>query len=378
MSRTIADLFSKIQLDPWREEVGFNKELEKANQALKEIDSEEMIIDLLSKWIQKNQPCLFGRVAAKLDKFSFCILTESDLNGDDKNIQTKIQGARTKWTKAGFHGEKSGFILFVKSDRLAYSIPDEILLSFTKQLCSYYLLEEIEEDVIYTDEIFLEKPGPDQITWKWLAGVNYFCSNADKRWWQDHRFPGGLAFSVNSVGHMSKAGGIAKVMNELNKILDPDINEIFAESKVDSLEQALEFAMRTIAMASDSISGKATELINTETNQKQTCPISLPKQLIGKDCSRYKGYYHTDITIPSEYFNSDIERPKDGKVHILDFTYLYDNNLKNPDHITMGTGRRIRRSSKKQKYTPNPKIFRTFPTEETINSNSRLYKALNS
>ena len=377
MSRIIADLFSQIQPDAWREKVGFSKELEEANNALQQVEDEEMSINLLSKWLQKNQPCLFGRLAAKLNMISFCILTESDLNGDDANIQSKIQEARSKWTKAGFLGEKSGFILFVNSSRLAHSVPNEILLSFSKQLCSYYLLEEIKEDVIYIDEIFLEKAGSDRVTWKWHAGVNYFCANADKRWWQDHRFPGGLAFSVNSVGHMARAGGIAKVMNELNKMLSID-NENYAESKVDSLAQALEFAMRTIAMASDAVSGKATELINAEANQKQTCPIALPKQLIGSDCSHYKGYYHTDITLPSEYFKPGIERPADCKTHSLDFTYLYDNDLKNPDHITMGTGRRIRKSTKEQKYTPNAKIFKTSPAEENIDPNSRLYKALNS
>jgi hypothetical protein len=65
-------------------------------------------------------------------------------------------------------------------------------------------------------------------------------------------FPGGLAFSINSVGHMAKACGIAKIMNGMNNLLDIN-DETFIESKVDSLVQALEFAMRTIDIASNSI-----------------------------------------------------------------------------------------------------------------------------
>ena len=105
---------------------------------------------------------------------SFCILTEDDLNGSDQSIQEKIQSARTKWTADGFEGKKSGFILYVMSDKLAHATPNETLMAIVKQICSYYLLEEIEQDIIYTDEIFLEKPGTDRITWKWVSWSKLF------------------------------------------------------------------------------------------------------------------------------------------------------------------------------------------------------------
>jgi hypothetical protein len=71
-------------------------------------------------------------------------------------------------------------------------------------------------DYAHLEQIYLQKPDARMTTWKWFAGVNYFCAQGDKRWWQDHRIPGGMAFSVNSVGHLVKSGMIAKAMNELD------------------------------------------------------------------------------------------------------------------------------------------------------------------
>jgi hypothetical protein len=185
-----------------------------------------------------------------------------------------------------------------------------------------------------------------------------------------------MAFSVNSVGHMAKASGIAKVMNELNSAVGIS-NEDYVASKIDSLDEALEFAMRTIALASDSVSGKATELINVDTGEQTKCPIKLPKQLEGKSCKQYRGHYHTDITIPSEYFLPNVERPESLPSHSLDFTYLFDSSINNPDYIRMAKGRQIRASDDNRDVITNPKTLKSYPIEEEIVEDSRLYKILN-
>lgn len=59
------------------------------------------------------------------------------------------------------------------SPTLALATPDENLKALAQRLCSLYLLCEVSADRIYHDEIWLEKPGAERITWKWLAGVNY-------------------------------------------------------------------------------------------------------------------------------------------------------------------------------------------------------------
>lgn len=377
MSFIVSDLFSKLNKDVWRDNVDFAADIAGANAKIWHAETDEQIVEALNEWLQRYQPCLFGRLAAKLNLIEYCIITEADLLRDDEFIREKIQASRTEWTSSGFRGAKSGFILFVASPKIATALPDDNLLSLAKKLCSLYLLDEINEDEIYTDEIWLEKPGNAKLTWKWLSGVNYFCSNADGRWWQDHRIPGGLAFSVNSVGHMAKAGGIAEIMNAMNEMLEVN-NENFIGSKVNSLGQALEFAMRTINMSSETVSGKATCLIPVNDNAQPACPIKLPPNLEGKDHKNYRGYYHTDITLPSEYFRADVARPENSKEYLLDFSYLYDDDVLNYDFIKMGKGRTVRSFANR---TPipvniNPKTFFAQPREEEIRQDSRLFRVL--
>jgi hypothetical protein len=114
---------------------------------------------------------------------------------------------------------------------------------------------------------------------------------------------------------------------------------------LDTLEKALAYAMRTIANASNAVSGKATELLPLpEANAMSVskCPIELPEDLVDKNYCEYQGFYHTDFTLPSEYFVPDVCRPHYIRARNLDFTYLFDVRLSNPDYINMGVGRQVR------------------------------------
>ena len=214
-----------------------------------------------------------------------------------------------------------------------------------RRLCYLYLETEIRMDHIHLDQIYLQKPGSRLTTWKWYAGVNYFCAQGDRRWWQDHRIPGGMAFSVNSVGHLVKSGIIANAMRELGELTGtPD--EDYPVLKVDSLDKALELAMRTIAMASETESGRATELLPLASDRSEMpvpeCPVKLSKLVSDKNYCEYIGWYHTDYTLPSEYFLPDVRRPAELIAHSLDFTYLFHQNIDNPDFRLMGEGHQIR------------------------------------
>jgi hypothetical protein len=227
----------------------------------------------------------------------------------------------------------------VLSDQMAVAEPDETLLSIASQIASLYLLTDVRPDEIYLEEVFLELPSFARTTWRWNAGVNYFAANAEGRWWQDHRMPGGIAFSVNSVGHLVKSGAIGRAQQTIAESLGIQ-GDRWLPTKVDSLSEALEFAMRTIDLASEAVSGRATWLI--EANRGEQCPINLPPNLRGKSCSHYAGFYHTDFTLPSEYFRPDVERPGTVRERDLDFTYLSMPAVENPDHTLMGSGRQIR------------------------------------
>jgi len=345
MSTTIAELFAKLRRDPWR--VDFSPEIEAAHREMFAAANPEATVPvILANWIQKWQPCLFGRIAAKVEGLSYCILTEADLENSDELVREKIQDARTQWTADGFKGQKSGFVTLVLSERIAYALPDSAMRQLAERLCFLYLLEKVQPDEIYHDEVFLEKPGHDRMAWKWLAGVNYFCAQGDRRWWQDHRIPGGMAFSTNSVGHMVRSGMLMTLMSELDGLMGVQ-GEGWEPAKVDCLPKALTLAMQTIYLASSTVSGKATELLPLPEDANSlgvACPTKLPAFLLDKDYCEYKGYYHTDYTIPSEYFSDDIVRPASVKAHTLDLTYLFDDRLDNAEYITMGKGRLIRRA----------------------------------
>jgi hypothetical protein len=371
----LAELYMRLEQDPWRTKHGFAPDMAEAIRRLLESSSDEQRAAVLGPWLEKYQPCLFGRIAARKGLLSYCFLTEQDLLSSDLIIRTKIQEARTHWTRLAYEGKRSGFILLATSERLVNALPDENLLAFTKALASLFLLEDVAEDQIYLDEIFLEMPAPSRMTWRWNVGVNYFGSAGDKRWWQDHRIPGGIGFSTNSVGHLAKAGMIAEKVNELQQLVAESSDELVA-TKINSLPTALEWAMRTIHNASESPSGKATELLPlSSSSTSMACPIKLPTFLQDRNHCTYRGWYHTDVTVPSEYFRTDAERPAGVVSHELDFTYLFDTDLSNPDYITTATGRRIRSVEDDNLLAPG-RSSRSVPTAVAIAKVQRLVEAL--
>lgn len=238
----------------------------------------------------------------------------------------------------------------------------------------------METDAIHHERIWLEKPGPERVTWQWLAGVNYFCAQGDRRWWHDHRIPGGMAFSVNSVGHLARAGKIGEVMNNLNIEMGFDGSE-FGSGTIRSLEEALVFAMLTIDNAADTVSGRATRLLPLDISEDVTsvpsCPIKLPARILGKNHCTYEGWYHTDYTLPSEYFLPDEKRPSNASAHDLDFTYLFNKHVDNSAFEVMAQGQRIRAEIDAEPQAEvEMKANRMVPMEIPLDKCERLQAAL--
>jgi hypothetical protein len=378
MSQDIGSLFEKLKPDDWRKKVGFSDDIVEAQKRL--FDPREDAASVLSDWLELNQPCIFGRAAAKLKLIRFCILRESDLTSDAATRDI-IQNARLKWIKDAFDGKASAFVILLISPRIAHAVPDGTVRDIAHRLTSLYLRHlEVQFDTVHHERVLLEKPGSEKMTWEWLAGVNYFCAQGDRRWWHDHRIPGGMGLSVNSVGHMAKAGKISDFLGRLNKELGVDISE-FGTGKIKSLQDALLYAMLTIDGAASAVSGKATELLPLPTGDEArpvlTCPIKLPPKLSGKSHCTYSGWYHTDQTLPSDYFRPDVARPSDVLRHDdLDFTYLFDDSVDNPAFETMGTGRRIRANGEGGEEAADQKIGRMVPREISIEDSPLLKAAL--
>jgi len=344
VSHTIAELIAALPADPWRTQVGFSREIAETTARLLEAGTQQQREETLSGWLRLYQPCLFGKAAAALGFIHYCILTPDDLQRDDQWIRDKIQADRLAWHRAAFNGQKSGFVILALSDAVARAVPGETTRRLAQMLCSLYLHADVGLDEIYLDSIHLQVPGPAQRTFQWKVGVNYFCAQGDGRWWQDHRIPGGMAFSMNSVGHMVKSRVLATGMNELEERLLGASTGDWVQSNIDTLERALILAMRTIEGASIAVSGRATELLTLPADPSglPRCPVELPATLADKNHCYYGGYYHTDATLPSEYFVPNVQRPADTQRRDLDFTYLFHGAISNPDYYTMGAGVPIR------------------------------------
>lgn len=349
MADATAALFSRLKPDPWRAEVGFSTELDEINHVLFDHrNSDATAVQAMNTWLHAHQPCLFGRAAAHAGTIAYCLVDESHLTGPDQAIQARIQEARARWKGDAYTGTTSAFIILVRSERIARAEPNGVMAALAQRLCQLYLVEDaIEMDTVYTDHVELELPpfhGRRPAVF-FDVGVNYFCAQGDGRWWGDHRIPGGMAFSMNSVGHLVKSGRLGSALNEVEREVVGDSQE-WKATKIDTLEKALLFAMRTIEKASADVSGPATHLLplpaRLEDLPVPKCPIALPKSLEDKNYCTYLGHYNTDYTLPSEYFVPAIKRPGSVPSHHLDFTYLFDERLDNPGYMRIGKGVRVR------------------------------------
>jgi hypothetical protein len=212
---TLTELFDVLATDSGRRNRPFSGDIKAFTEDLLSTTDDEAAGIFLNNWLMRYQPCLFGRLAAKNDALRFCFIRETDIAKGDGHVRNQIQAKRLDWWKAATAGKASGFILLVLSARLVAARPNDDLARFAQRIAELYLLEgEIQFDKIHLDQIFLEIPSSVHMVYRWQAGVNYFCANADGRWWNDHRIPGGLAFSVNSVGHLTKSNLVNKTLEE--------------------------------------------------------------------------------------------------------------------------------------------------------------------
>jgi len=377
MSYILRDSLAELRDDPFRRDFPFSPDVRDATVGLLEAGGDATATGkVLSTWLASHQPCLFGRITARLGGLHYCFLLESDLLDSDEAVRDKIQDSRRGWRRKAFAGDASGFVILVISERLANAVPDDIVRRIAKRLCLLYLGDDREDEILLED-VFLRVPGKEDAEIHWKAGVNYFCAQGDQRWWHDHRIPGGLGLSINSVGHLVRSFQIARSAEEMWKKAGLSQEE-WANFKVSSLGQALVFAMQTIDGAANTVSGKATELLpaNRQNAGELKCPVELPRKLMDRDCSQYFGYYHTDFTLPSDYFRADIERPSDVEGNLLDLTYLFKDEIDNPAFKSMGTGIRVRarRSDRRQADGARQRDIRRMVGEEGLISQQPALK----
>src|SRR5437763_961245 len=94
----IGDLLKALQLDEWRKSKPFSADIQQANEViLHPFARDHEKIEALRLWLQPNQPCLFGRVAAATHRMHLCVLSDEDLMSSDDHVRQKIKRERLLW-----------------------------------------------------------------------------------------------------------------------------------------------------------------------------------------------------------------------------------------------------------------------------------------
>ncbi|MBX7134337.1 MAG: hypothetical protein K1X67_16815 [Fimbriimonadaceae bacterium] len=328
----VRDLFDSLKEDTYRRGAVFNSDVEKVHRVLFHPFSDYGDYEeVLSAWFQRHQPCLFGRVSAAMGTLHFQFLTDRDLTNSDQHIAAKIREGLAKWRqrslapKAQFSVPAHGFVLVLVSSRLAFAEPDATMHALALEVLRLWGCRKTVEPhgELFWEDLYLENPSNGGAV-KFTFTVDFFAAAGDVRWWQDHRVPGGLAFTANSLGHMRR------------------FREWY-EGKIDQTEWGLATAMETIARAAETPFGKATWLRELADGKPflagVRCPLKTVRpSLVGKDWTRYGGHLHTDHAVRRELFRAAPEKSAQllSEEWLEDFQYLYDPS--SPDYAQFVEG----------------------------------------
>jgi hypothetical protein len=326
---TTADLFAHLSGDPWRISHHFSEDVLQANALLHNTAAtEEEMAECARLWCLRRQPCQFGRVAASEGRIHFCFLNERAVSTwSDEEISEKIAEEKQLWKqRAAFDGLRGAhsFVLVVTSPRVALAAPDQHLRAFSDRILELAGWEPDRrgarrKNTVTSDFLYLKHPSDGRF-YGFRFNADFFACAGDGRWWHDHRFPGGVAFTANSTGHM-----IA--------------NREWYQGKDDGQVWALKQAMLTInnskptretESTDPAKQGRATWLRSVDAEGKPLvndigCPLArVPTILEGKDWTRYEGVLHTDHAVRDEFFLDREAAPTASKPYLMDFTYLFD------------------------------------------------------
>jgi hypothetical protein len=250
----------------------------------------------LMKWLAKNQPCLFGRLATRGSSgpkglsVDLCWIHEEDISRGRDHVASKIQASRRQWKDRAEDGHSSGFLIMFNSRRLAYARPGAELVELCIELSNLYLVEHapISADVIYTEAVPFRRHDGQLTLFK--AGCNIFYSGAHRTVNHDRRLPGGLMFSMNSPGHYA--------------------NSLAARGLYESFENATDFvretAYRSIGNGGIGCPHMPSASWHNETDDTSAADRSRPAYIPDNfDPTRYSAVYHTDVLVPTAVTSDD-------------------------------------------------------------------------
>jgi len=314
-NESVRELYKSLRKDEARVASGFSSDMTKAHEVILDVwatDAERA--RALRAWLKRNQPCIFGRIAAQMDRLHVCVLSETDLLEPDAFIKEKIQSSRIWWKQRAFRYEfpEHGFVLLAASKKLSEAAADDNLHRLVLRLRELHgcpVVPDLNDNDIVWETLYLEHP-ETKTCYRFKFSLDYFGAQGDGKWWHDHRVPGGVAFTANSVGHMVRG-------------------REWYEKKGPQVVWALLRSMDTVEEAASTAWGKAIQLLplKGEPFHGGPCPFANPNDLKpslkGKDWSCYSGILSTDHSIRKEFFQPSTAKPEDLPKWNMDLTYLY-------------------------------------------------------
>jgi hypothetical protein len=284
------------------------------------------------RWLEINQPCVFGRVAAKNKNVFVCLLEEHEvlrMKGGDDDLRETIQDHRQVWKRHALEGLTSSFLILLLSRSLVNKEPGDSLKEICRRLLELYMeIDRIDDDTFRTQReyVFLRQSptGAESKLLKFSTLPNVFCAQADGRWWHDHRTPGGIMITSNALGHFTYTRSRVPMLQEKEKI------------------SALEHAMRTINNAyKGPTRGKikhcpATFLVPIKDGENS--PLRDGSEFRKYSADHYQGYFHTDHLIPSAFFTNERDPKALNLYDDLTFRYIYDPAADPEEHAELMTG----------------------------------------
>jgi hypothetical protein len=281
------------------------------------------------KWLETNQPCVFGRVAAANKNVFICLIEENEIlrmrRGDDDVMDT-LQDHRQVWKRLALEGLTSSFVILLTSQTLPTHEPNAALKEICRRVMELYMQVSIPDDMLHTQReyVFLRRPSNALV--KFATLPNIFCAQGDGRWWHDHRTPGGIMITSNALGHFMYTRSKKPCLDEAAKTW------------------ALENAMRTIGNAHKDPSCGKTKFVHCPATflvpRSDTDPIPLKATSLFASSSpdHYEGYFHTDQLIPSVFFQKDRDPKTLHRYQDLSLRYIFDAVADPEGHADLMTG----------------------------------------
>jgi hypothetical protein len=307
--------------DPLRSRSGFSDDIQQVNAILHNARVPRLRkIAAYRNWLRTEQPCVFGRSATGKRQVFICPLDERELlsmRRGDHDLRDTIEDHRRVWKRHALHGLSSSFVIVVLSPTLCTVPPGPELKEACRRLMELYVGASVPDDTILTqyEYVYLAKTvGERRLLLKFATLPNIFCPQGDKRWWHDHRTPGGIMITSNALGHF---------MHCQNPSGPPDTRRALKQAFM-TIQNAFASGSRRLRQPSTCLEPRPTD---------EPSPLDSDPTYGHFSARQYRGWFHTDHLIPSVFFE---DSQPSHEYRDLDFSYIH--NPEAEDHAELMAG----------------------------------------